>query len=104
MSIDNVSSLADCKRAIGSKTKILGNVDPGGIMYSGTPMDVRLRTLECIRDGYDSPSGYVVMSGCSLPVETSFENIQTMLDTVREVGYPVDPDKVERMIGDCCEK
>jgi uroporphyrinogen decarboxylase len=101
MSIDNVSSLAGCKRAIGGKTKILGNVDPGGIMYSGTPSDVRLRTLECVRDGYDSPCGYVVMSGCSLPVETPLENIQTMLDTVREVGYPVDPEKVGYMINRC---
>jgi uroporphyrinogen decarboxylase len=101
MSIDNVSSLAACKDTIGDKTKILGNVDPGGIMYSGTPLDVRLRTLECIRDGYDSPKGYVVMSGCSLPVETPFENIQMMLDTVREIGYPVNPEKVERMIGEC---
>lgn len=101
LSIDNVASLADCKHAVGSQTKILGNVDPGGIMYAGTPMDVRLRTLECIRDGHDSPQGYVVMSGCSLPVETPFENIQIMLDTVREAGYPIDPQKVEYMIANC---
>jgi uroporphyrinogen decarboxylase len=101
MSIDNVASLADCKRAIGGKTKILGNVDPGGVMYSGTPHNVRLCTLKCILDTYDSPSGYVVMSGCSLPVETPFENIQTIVDTVREVGYPVDPGKIEYMIRAC---
>ena len=41
------------------------------------------------------------MSGCSLPVETPLENIQAMLDTVREVGYPVQPDRVEAMMADC---
>lgn len=101
MSIDNVASVADCKRAIGDRTKILGNVDPGGVMYSGTPMEVRLKTLECIRDGYDSPKGYVVMSGCSLPVDSPLENIQMMMDTVLEVGYPVKIDKVESMLADC---
>lgn len=104
LSIDNVASIADCKRLVGHKTKILGNVDPGSIMYSGTPMDVRLKTLECIRDGYDNPKGYVVMSGCSLPVETPLVNIQTMMDTVREVGYPICPDKVQDMIQDCRKK
>ncbi|KPU42494.1 uroporphyrinogen decarboxylase [Oxobacter pfennigii] len=98
MSIDNVASLKDCKIAIGDKTRILGNVDPSGVMYLGTPQDVRIKTLECILDAYDSPKGYVVMSGCSLPVETPFENIQTMMDTVREVGYPVDCDKIKYML------
>lgn len=101
LSIDNVASIADCKKRVGDRTKILGNVDPGGIMYSGTPLDVRLRTLECILDGYDSPKGYVVMSGCSLPVESPQENIQAMMDTVREVAYPVDPDRVRDMIEKC---
>lgn len=101
LSIDNVASILECKKTIGHQTKILGNVDPGGIMYSGTPLDVRLRTLECIQEGYNSPKGYVVMSGCSLPVDTPLENIQEMMDTVREVGYPVNISKVETMLAEC---
>ncbi|MDF2928414.1 MAG: uroporphyrinogen decarboxylase [Anaerospora sp.] len=81
----------------------MGNVDPGGIMYSGSPQDVRLKTLEGILEAYDSPKGYVVMSGCSLPVETPLENIQMMMDTVREVGYPVCPEHVMEMIQGCKE-
>lgn len=27
----------------------------------------------------------------------TFENIQTMMDTVREIGYPVDEEKLENM-------
>lgn len=101
MSIDNVASLTECKNSIGGKTKILGNVDPGGVMYSGSPLEVRLKTLACIREGYDSPKGYVVMSGCSLPVETPLENIQAMMDTVRDVGYPVVPEHVDDLIAAC---
>lgn len=97
-SIDNVASIEECKAAVGSQTKIMGNVDPGSIMYGGTPLDVRIGTLKSVKEGYDNPKGFVVMSGCSLPVETPFENIDSMMDTVREVGYPVDPDKVDAML------
>lgn len=38
------------------------------------------------------------MSGCSLPIDTPIENIEAMMDIVREVGYPVDPDKVIYLI------
>lgn len=103
-SIDNVASLMDCKHTIGNQVKIMGNVDPGSIMYSGTPLDVRLKTLEGLRDCYDSPKGYMPMSGCSLPVETPFENIDAMMDTVREVGYPVTAEKLDAMIADCKAK
>lgn len=101
MSIDNVASIEDCKTSIGNQTKILGNVDPASVMYSGTLNDVRLSTLQCMKEGYDSPKGYIVMSGCSLPVDTPLENIQQMMDTVREVGYPVDIEKVNWLIQQC---
>lgn len=103
-SIDNVASLRECKETIGSKVKIMGNVDPAGVIFSGTPDLVRLRTLEGIAECYDSPMGYMPMSGCSLPVESPLENIQAMMDTVRDVGYPVDPEKVAYMISECDQK
>lgn len=98
MSIDNVANLKDCKTTIGNKTKILGNIDPSGVMYIGTPNEVKVKVLEGILDAYDSPKGYMVMSGCSLPIETPFENIEAMMDIVREVGYPVDPEKVLKLV------
>ncbi|MDR1728146.1 MAG: uroporphyrinogen decarboxylase family protein [Acidobacteriota bacterium] len=97
-SVDNVVDLKKCCRAIGGRTKMLGNVDPSTVMYAGTPADVRRKTLECILAAYDSPKGYVVMSGCSLPVESPQENVAAMMDAVRDVGYPVKPGKVEGML------
>jgi uroporphyrinogen decarboxylase len=96
-SMDNVVSLAECSETIGDRMKILGNVDPSGIMYAGTKKDIRNAVVEAVKEGYNTSKGYVVMSGCSLPVETPFENIQTMMDTVREIGYPVDEEKLENM-------
>ncbi len=97
-SIDNVASIEDCKRIVGNKCKIMGNVDPGSVMYMGTPLDVRIGTLESLKAGWDSPKGFMVMSGCSLPVNTSFENIDAMMDTMREVGYPIKEEKIDAML------
>jgi len=96
-SIDNVVDLKDCKERVGDRVKILGHVDPTTIMYSGTPLDVRSAVARCVLDAADSPKGYVVMSGCSLPIETPFENITAMMDAVREIGYPIDYSRVEKM-------
>ena len=97
-SIDNVASIEECKSLVGDKCKIMGNVDPGAVVYAGTPLDVRIGTLESLKAGWDNPKGFMVMSGCSLPVETPFENIDAMMDTMREVGYPADPDKIDAML------
>ncbi|MBT0894418.1 uroporphyrinogen decarboxylase family protein [Geobacter hydrogenophilus] len=89
ISIDNDASLLDAKREVGEWVRLMGNVHPSAVMLQGTPEDVRQATLDCIRQGHDNPRGYIVASGCSLPTETPFANIRAMLDTVREVGWPV---------------
>jgi len=97
-SMDNIENLRKCKDALGDKMKIMGNVDPSNVMYVGTEKEVRNAVINCALEGYDSPKGYVIMSGCSLPVETPFKNIQVMMDTTREIGYPVNPEKLKNML------
>lgn len=97
-SMDNIASLSRCKKTLGDTMKILGNVDPSNVMYAGTHKEVRDAVINCVLEGYDSPKGYAIMSGCSLPVETPLENIQIMMDTAREIGYPVDPKKLKSML------
>lgn len=97
-SVDNVVNLQKCKDQIGDRVKILGHIDPSAVMYAGTPVDVREAVIKCVQQAWDSPKGYVIMSGCSLPVETPFENIEAMMDTAREIGYPIDPTKLDKML------
>jgi uroporphyrinogen decarboxylase len=89
ISIDNEVSLTDAKNAVGGRVKLMGNVRPSEIMLLGSREDVKRATTDCVAAAHDSPKGLVVASGCSLPTETPFENIHQMLDTVREIGYPV---------------
>jgi uroporphyrinogen decarboxylase len=94
ISIDNDASLSAAKEAVGHRVRIMGNIHPSAIMLQGTTDDVRRATISCIRQAHDNPKGYIVASGCSLPTEAPFANIHAMLDTVREVGWPVTEDRL----------
>lgn len=96
ISIDNAASLLEAKQKVGDRVRLMGNVKPSEIMLQGTPADVRKAVFECVRDAYDSPKGLIIASGCSLPTETPFTNIDAMLDAVREIGYPVNIDQLAR--------
>ncbi|MDA8126244.1 MAG: uroporphyrinogen decarboxylase family protein [Deltaproteobacteria bacterium] len=89
LSIDNDADLAAAKAAVGARVRLMGNVKPAETMLQGTPAAVRAEVRECIGKAHDSPKGYIVASGCSLPTETPFTNIEAMVDAVREVGFPV---------------
>jgi len=67
-------------------------------MYAGTPADVREAVIKCVQQAWDSPKGNVIMSGCSLPVETPLRNIEAMMDAAREIGYPIEPEKLDKML------
>ena len=97
LSIDNIENLEVLKNQVGHQVRIMGNVDPSSIMLQGTPQEVRAAVVSCLEKAYDSPKGYIVASGCGLPVETPFANIHAMMNTVREIGYPVTGEKLERM-------
>ena len=90
LSIDNAASLAEAKAKVGDRVRLMGNIPPSEIMLLGTPEQVRTEVRERIRQAGDSPKGLIIASGCSLPVETPFQNIDAMLDAVREYGFPTD--------------
>jgi uroporphyrinogen decarboxylase len=89
ISIDNVADLSAAKSKVGAWVRLMGNVKPAEVMLQGTPAVVKQAVVDCVAKAYDNPKGYIVASGCSLPTETPFENIQAMMDTVRKIGYPV---------------
>jgi uroporphyrinogen decarboxylase len=97
LSIDNEASLLDAKHVIGDKARIMGNVRPSEIMLQGTPAHVRQAVIACIAQAWDSPKGFIVASGCSLPTETPFDNIRAMMDTVTEIGWPICPDRLQAL-------
>lgn len=97
ISIDNDADLHEAKETVGDHVRLMGNVHPSAVMLQGSPVEVRRATVACVRQAHDAPRGYIVASGCSLPTETPFANIHAMLDTVREIGWPVTEEKLKEM-------
>ncbi|SRR6266568_2167297 len=96
ISIDNDASLQRAVENVGDRVCIMGNVHPSEIMLQGTPDDVKRAVFDCVSQAGNSPKGYIVASGCSLPTETPFTNIQAMMDAVRKLGWPVSAELLSR--------
>lgn len=89
--LDNVEDIEEAKKILGPNMSIQGNVPPVEVLRFGTPYDVLRSAKECIRKGYDSPKGFVLTSGCQMPVYTPKENMQALMDAARIFGrYPID--------------
>ncbi|ACV22849.1 methylcobalamin:coenzyme M methyltransferase [Slackia heliotrinireducens] len=86
LSVDAKVPLTFAKEMGGDKVPIIGNVDPMDVMMLGTPDEVRENVLRNIEDCVDSPCGYIVSTGCDLPVNTPLENVVAFMDAVREYG------------------
>lgn len=95
LSVDNVIDLPDCVRRVGGRMKLMGKVDPSSVVYAGTREEVRRACLKDIREGFRSPKGFMLMSGCGLPVETPIRNIDAMMDAARELGWPITEEKID---------
>lgn len=95
LSLDNEVDLAAAAAQLGDRVRIMGHVHPTAVLLQGTPAEVRTAVRACVRQAHAAPKGYIVASGCSLPVETPFANIDAMLDAVREIGWPVDQEHLE---------
>lgn len=94
--LDNIEDMAEAKEILGSHMRIQGNVPPVEVMKLGTPQDVLRAARECICKSYDSPKGFVLTSGCQMPIHTPKENMQALMDAVRIFGrYPIHKELLE---------
>ncbi len=92
-SLDNVEDMGEAKELIGHKLCIMGNVPPVDVMRNGGPEDVIRAAKDCIRKSYDSPNGFILTSGCQMPIYTPEENMQALMDASRIYGaYPLNED------------
>lgn len=94
-SIDNVEDLEEGKRVMGDRVIITGNVPPVDVLYAGTKEDVFKAVKECIRKGHDSKKGYILSTGCQIPMHTKIENIEAFMEAAKLYGkYPIDLEKL----------
>lgn len=85
LSIDDID-MEEAKRLVGDRVCLMGNIKPAEVMFKGTPELVDAEVRECIRKTYDNPGGFILASGCEIPIDTPAENIFAMMNAARKYG------------------
>lgn len=85
-SIDNVEDMAEAKGVLGDSFCISGNVAPMDVMLRGTIDEVIDAGRKCIEKAGDSPNGFILGTGCQLPIGTKRENIEALIYAARKYG------------------
>ena len=92
LSIDTVVSLKYAKEIAGDKVPLIGNVDPNQTMMLGGREEIYRNMKENLLDAYDSPKGYIVSTGCDIPINSPIENNYIFMEACRELAkWPLDP-------------
>ncbi|WP_425448902.1 uroporphyrinogen decarboxylase family protein [Dethiothermospora halolimnae] len=91
LSLDNIDDIGELKEAFGDKVCLIGNVDPVNTIFMGTRDDIYKEAKACIKKAYDSPKGYILSTGCDVPIGTDPDKIVALMDAARIYGkYPID--------------
>lgn len=85
-SIDNCEDLEEAKKAVGDRMQIAGNVPPVDVMRGGTIDDVIASCIDCMKKCGDSPAGYILNTGCQLPIGTPKANVEAFIYAARKYG------------------
>ncbi|MDR3302176.1 MAG: hypothetical protein LBT01_06570 [Spirochaetaceae bacterium] len=86
LSIDNCEDLEEAKIAVGNKLALSGNVAPVDVLKMGTIDDVIEACKVCIRKCGDNPKGFMLDSGCQVPLGTPRRNIEAYIYAARKYG------------------
>lgn len=85
-SLDNCEDLEEAKKVMGEQVFLSGNVSPVEVLRYGTIDDVIENVKRCIQKGSDSPKGYMLMTGCQVPIGTPKENLDAYIYAARKYG------------------
>lgn len=85
-SVDNCEDLSEVIEVLGDAFVVLGNVPPVDVLELGTPEDVIESVKSCIRKGATSKKGYMVASGCQVPLATPKDNLLAFKYAVQKYG------------------
>jgi uroporphyrinogen decarboxylase len=85
LSIDQIE-LLEAKQKVGDQVCLMGNVRPTATLLGGTPESVRREAEKCLADAGDSPRGFILATGCEVPIESPPENVFALIETARRAG------------------
>ncbi len=83
LSIDEIS-VAKAAELTGGAVCIMGNVRPAETLLGGTPEDVLAEASQCMAEGADNTGGFILASGCEVPIDAPAENIDALINAARK--------------------
>jgi len=69
---------------VGSRVCLMGNLDPVELLWRGTPTAVAHAAQQAIEDA-GRHGGFILGSGCEVPVATPKENLNVMIESARKL-------------------
>lgn len=78
-SMDDCEDLAAANEVMGDKVFLSGNVSPIGVMLKGSVDDVMESVRQTLLMGAGSKSGFMLQTGCQIPIGTPRENIDAFV-------------------------
>jgi hypothetical protein len=84
LELDGQTDIFKAKKILGDHMCIMGDV-PATLFRLGTPNDVEKYCLKLISDVGEG-GGFILSSGCSVPVDAKIENIKAMIETAKKHG------------------
>ena len=85
-SLDNCENLREATEIMCEKVFISGNVDPVDVMLLGDIDAVVEAVKKAVEKGSGNPSGYMLLTGCQVPIGTPKENIDAYIYAARKYG------------------
>jgi uroporphyrinogen decarboxylase len=82
LSIDQIE-LQEAKQKVGSQVCLMGNVRPTEGLLDGTPSTVKAEAEKCLADAADNPRGFILATGCEVPIATPPENVEALINVAR---------------------
>lgn len=76
LSLDSMTDIRKAKEVLGDHMCIMGDVPPA-VLASGTPQEVYEHCRRLVAD--IGPTGYIMQSGCDIPVDAPLENVKAMV-------------------------
>lgn len=84
--VDYKVDLRLCKQNIGGKMCLMGNLNPTKVLLQGTVEEVERAAEECIAAAAEN-GGFILGSGCEVPMDTPEENMKALVKVARQYQY-----------------
>lgn len=86
LSLDNCDDIGRLSTLHGTRVTVVGNVDPVGTIMNGTRDEIHEAVRVCIEKAGKSPKGFILASGCDIPIGTPPEKVHFFLEGARIYG------------------